>query len=126
MKHGASCGPAEAWLSATPSVRNRGLTRSSNAGCRDILEEMQVPWHRSQESRRQALAFLESISKRHTHSLAASWNVNTTAREFLQRHRTGARFAALPVDIQDQALEKLRAWAETTFGSRGRRLSGET
>ena len=84
---------------------------------RDILEEMQVASHRSQESRRQALAFLESISKLHTHSLAASWNVNTTAREFLQRHRTGARFAALPVDIQDQALGKLCAWAETTFGS---------
>jgi ubiquinone/menaquinone biosynthesis C-methylase UbiE len=82
-----------------------------------ILEEMQVAWHRPQESRLQALTWLESSAKRHVHSLAASWNINTTAREFLQRHRTGARFAALPVEIQEQALEKLRAWSESTFGA---------
>jgi SAM-dependent methyltransferase len=94
-----------------------GIDTQLKRRLRDILEEMQVDWHQPRESRRQALAFLESISKLHTHSLAASWNVNTTAREFLQRRRTGARFAALPVDIREQALEKLRAWAETMFGS---------
>jgi ubiquinone/menaquinone biosynthesis C-methylase UbiE len=94
-----------------------GIDAQLKRRLRDILEEMQVAWHQSQQSRRQALAFLELISKLHTHSLAASWNVKTTAREFLQRHRTGARFAALPVDIQEQALEKLRGWAEATFGS---------
>jgi len=82
-----------------------------------ILQEMQVVWHRPQESRRQALAWLESSAKRYVHSLAASWNVNTTAGEFLRRRSTGARFAALPINVQEQALEKLRAWAETTFGS---------
>lgn len=94
-----------------------GIDAQLKRRLRGILEEMQVAWHQSQQSRRQALAFLESISKLHTHSMAASWNVKTTAREFLQRHRTGARFAALPLDIQEQALEKLRAWAETTFRS---------
>jgi ubiquinone/menaquinone biosynthesis C-methylase UbiE len=82
-----------------------------------ILEEMQVAWHRPRESRRQALAWLESSAKRHGHALAASWSVNTTAREFLERHRTGARFAALPVEVQERALRKLRAWAEDTFGA---------
>ena len=82
-----------------------------------ILEEMQVAWHRPRESRRQALAWLESSAKRHVHSVAASWNVNTTAQEFLERHRTGARFAALPAEIQEQSLRKLHAWAERTFGS---------
>ncbi len=82
-----------------------------------ILEEMQIVWHRPQESRRQALAWLESSAKAHVHSLAASWNVNNTARKFLQRRPTGARFAALPVDVQEQVLEKLGTWAETTFGS---------
>lgn len=38
-------------------------------------------------------------------------------REFLVRHRTGARFAALPEAVQDEALEQLSAWAEKTFGS---------
>src|SRR5579864_665835 len=82
-----------------------------------ILEEMQVAWHRPRESRRQALAWLESSAKRHVHSLAASWKVNTTAREFLERHRTGARFAALPAEIKERALSKLRAWAEGMFGA---------
>ncbi len=82
-----------------------------------ILEEMRVPWHRPQKSLREALLWLESSSKRHVHSVAISWNVNATARDFLERHRTGARFAALPVSFQEQALKKLRAWAETTFGS---------
>jgi ubiquinone/menaquinone biosynthesis C-methylase UbiE len=82
-----------------------------------ILEEMHVAWHRPRESRRQALTWLESSAKRHVHSVAASWNVNTTAREFLDRHRTGARFAALPVAIQEHSLRKLHAWAERTFGA---------
>jgi ubiquinone/menaquinone biosynthesis C-methylase UbiE len=94
-----------------------GIDAQLKRRLRDILEEMKVAWHQSQQSRKHALAFLESISKLNTHLLASSWNVKTTAREFLQRHRTGARFAALPVDIQEEALEKLRAWAETTFGS---------
>jgi hypothetical protein len=41
----------------------------------------------------------------------------TSAEEFLSRHRTGARFAALPLSIQEEALARLRAWAETNFAS---------
>jgi ubiquinone/menaquinone biosynthesis C-methylase UbiE len=82
-----------------------------------ILEEMRVVWHRPLESRRQAAAWLESSAIRHVHSRAASWNVTATAREFLLRHPTGARFSVLPVAIQELALNKLRAWAEKTFGS---------
>ena len=82
-----------------------------------ILGEMRVAWHRPQESRRQALAWLESSAVRHVHSEAASWNVNATPQEFLVRHRTGARFAALPVTVQDEALKRLAAWAQTNFSS---------
>ncbi len=82
-----------------------------------ILEEMQVAWHRPRESRRQALAWLESSAKRHVHSVAAEWSVNTTAQEFLERHRTGARFAALAVEVQERALGKLHAWAREKFGA---------
>jgi len=84
---------------------------------RAILEEIGVAWHQPRESRRQALAWLESSARRHTHSVAATWNVNTTAREFLERRRTGARFADLPSGIQTQALARLHNWAEATFGS---------
>jgi ubiquinone/menaquinone biosynthesis C-methylase UbiE len=82
-----------------------------------ILEAMQVPWHQPRESRRQALAWLESVSVRHWYRDAASWKVTTSAEEFLLRHQTGARFAALPPAVQEEALARLRAWAETTFGS---------
>jgi SAM-dependent methyltransferase len=82
-----------------------------------ILEAMQVPWHQPRESRRQALAWLESASVRHSYREAASWKVTTRAEEFLLRHRTGARFAALPLSIQEEALTMLRAWAETNLGS---------
>ena len=57
------------------------------------------------------------MAVRHVHSEAASWSVNVTPRKFLTRHRTGARFAALPVTVQEQALEQLAVWAEMTFGS---------
>ncbi len=82
-----------------------------------ILEEMRIPWCRPRRSLGEALLWLESSSQRREHSVAVSWNVNATARDFLERHRTGARFAALPVTLQEQALKKLRAWAEATFGS---------
>ena len=82
-----------------------------------ILDAMQVPWHQPRESRRQALAWLEAASVRHRYREAARWAVTTSAEEFLSRHRTGARFAALPPAIQEEALAKLRAWAETNFGS---------
>ncbi|HKV93093.1 MAG TPA: class I SAM-dependent methyltransferase [Candidatus Angelobacter sp.] len=82
---------------------------------RSMLEEMGVQWQ-PQESRREALAWLESSAARHAHARAASWKVSTSIREFLLRHRSGARFAALPGAIQEQALQKLSAWAEKTLG----------
>ncbi len=102
-----------------------GQTRSPESGVdaqlkhqlAAILEELGVAQHRPQESRRQALAWLESSSVRHVHCQAGSWNFSATPQEFLLRHRTGARFAALPPVIQERALNKLRVWAETTLGS---------
>lgn len=82
-----------------------------------ILDAMQVPWYQPRESRRQALAWLEAASVRHWYREAASWKVTTSAEEFLSRHRTGARFAALPLSVQEEALARLHAWAETDFGS---------
>jgi ubiquinone/menaquinone biosynthesis C-methylase UbiE len=82
-----------------------------------ILEAMRVPWRQPREWRRQALACLEDVCVRHSHREAACWKVTTSAEEFLLRHRTGARFAALPLAVQQESLAKLRGWAETTFGS---------
>ena len=82
-----------------------------------ILQEMNISWHEPKKSRGQALAWLETSTSRHDHVCAASWQTNLTPREFLVRRRTGARFAALPAAVQEEALQKLTAWAQNTFGS---------
>jgi SAM-dependent methyltransferase len=48
---------------------------------------------------------------------AASWRSQRTPRRFLERHPTGARFAALPAPIRDIAMRRVRDWARTEFGS---------
>jgi len=56
-------------------------------------------------------------SARATRIEAAAWIAARTPRTFIDRHRTGARFAALPARIKDEALSRLAAWATATFGS---------
>lgn len=82
-----------------------------------ILEELGVDSPHPEKSRREALAWLEAAAVCRKHLVAAAWSVNATPGKFLQRHRTGARFAALPSQIQEQALDRLRAWAVKEFGS---------
>lgn len=84
-----------------------------------ILEEMQVPWHKPRESRQKGLEWLASAAAHHVHREVGSWKVMTSAEEFLSRRRTGARFAALPDSVQQEALGKLLAWATAEFGSAG-------
>ena len=82
----------------------------------EILREMGVAWHEPQKARRESLAWLESSARCRNQVRAASWIAERTPREFLVRHRTGARFAALPAAVQDEALQKLSVWAEATLG----------
>jgi SAM-dependent methyltransferase len=85
-----------------------------------ILNEMGVA--REEGNRREeAVRFLEEVAIGSRVS-AAAWNAERTPRGFLERHRTGARFAALPVSIKEPALDRLAAWAVTTFGSLDRML----
>jgi ubiquinone/menaquinone biosynthesis C-methylase UbiE len=49
--------------------------------------------------------------------LVASWRADRTPREFLARHRTGARFSVLPESVKEEALRRLRDWAVGAFGS---------
>jgi demethylmenaquinone methyltransferase/2-methoxy-6-polyprenyl-1,4-benzoquinol methylase len=80
-----------------------------------ILDAMGA--QRDRASRRaEALRFLAEAASESRVS-AAAWNAERTPRAFLERHRTGARFAALPASIKDEALGKLAAWATATFGS---------
>ncbi len=82
----------------------------------EILREMGVAWHEPQKARRESLAWLEVSAGHRSQVRAASWIAERTPQEFLVRHRTGARFAALPAAVQEEALQKLSVWAEATFG----------
>ena len=71
----------------------------------------------SGKGRADALAWLASTARIHRRVIAASWTSSRTPREFIERHRTGSRFSTLPPLIQERALEDLRSWAESAFGS---------
>ena len=62
---------------------------------------------------------LGMAARRVNSMIAASWKTQRTPRGFLVRHRTGARFAALPEPVKDEAMRQLGIWAEETFGSLG-------
>jgi ubiquinone/menaquinone biosynthesis C-methylase UbiE len=80
-----------------------------------ILAEMGAASDRG-TNREGALHALEEIA--HGAGIeAAAWNDERTPRAFLARHRTGARFAALPAPVKDEALRRLAAWATKRFGS---------
>jgi ubiquinone/menaquinone biosynthesis C-methylase UbiE len=82
-----------------------------------ILEELGVTRRRPGKGRDEALAWVGSICRASVTTVAASWISSRTPRDFLARHRTGARFAALPASIQNSALALLSRWAEARFGS---------
>jgi len=82
-----------------------------------VLEEMGAGAHGSKEAREQSLEWLGAQSTRSMRSTAASWTAQRTAREFLDRHGSGARFSALPGAVQAEALKRLGAWADKSCGS---------
>jgi ubiquinone/menaquinone biosynthesis C-methylase UbiE len=49
--------------------------------------------------------------------IGATWTCERTPRGFIERHRNGARFSALPAPIAEGALHELASWATGTFGS---------
>jgi ubiquinone/menaquinone biosynthesis C-methylase UbiE len=94
-----------------------GIDAQLKRHLKGVLEELKVDLFRPEQSRRRALEWLEVAAVRHVHLIVASWNATATPEAFLQRHRTGAKFAALPAQVQEQALDKLRTWARVTYGS---------
>jgi ubiquinone/menaquinone biosynthesis C-methylase UbiE len=68
-------------------------------------------------TREEAQRWLAAEAARSTRVVAATWNAERTARAFIERHRTGARFSDLPEVVKDAALARLADWAMTTLGS---------
>jgi ubiquinone/menaquinone biosynthesis C-methylase UbiE len=80
-----------------------------------LLGEIGAPADRT-NTRQDAQAWLEQQA-RGTRLVAATWTARRTPRGFIERHRTGARFSALPAPIKEEAMRRLAAWAATAFGS---------
>jgi ubiquinone/menaquinone biosynthesis C-methylase UbiE len=82
-----------------------------------ILGRIAASWADGKKPREEPLEWLDTGASRRVQLTAATWTAQRTPREFLERHRGGARFSALPEDIREDALKGLSAWAEKTFGS---------
>ena len=49
--------------------------------------------------------------------IAGTWTAQRTPRQFIARHRDGARFSAWPESVKNDAMTRLAIWAESEFGS---------
>ena len=70
-----------------------------------------------ENARTDAEILLASAASNVSFEIAAQWQASRNAREFIQRHKTGARFSAFPERVKDEALRKLATWAAQKFGS---------
>lgn len=82
-----------------------------------ILERLGVVWRNAKKSREEPLEWLHMGASERMQVTAASWTAERTAREFLERHGSGARFSALAANVPQKALQELSGWAERAFGS---------
>jgi ubiquinone/menaquinone biosynthesis C-methylase UbiE len=94
-----------------------GLDARMRAQLALILAELGVDAGRRGARREEARAALAATARRITESVAANWQATRSPHDFLARHATGARFAALPQPIRDEALRRLADWAVATFGA---------
>jgi len=81
----------------------------------EILAERRVPIERK-NVREDVERSLDGVATRRTVT-AATWSAERTPRRYLDRQRTGARFASLPVAATNETLAALADWAIATFGS---------
>ena len=99
---------------ATPPT---GVDARMKARLALILNEMGIAAYSAGKSRERLFEWLYTISSRNKQVTAASWTAKRTAREFLARHSSGARFSALPLAAQTEALNRLGSWADKACGS---------
>lgn len=82
-----------------------------------ILEGMGVAMPEPKKPKGDAREWLKERCSGYKETAAAHWTADRSAGQFIVRHRTGARFAALPAEVQEEALRRLGAWAEANFGA---------
>ncbi|MBV9443679.1 MAG: class I SAM-dependent methyltransferase [Acidobacteriaceae bacterium] len=90
-----------------------------------ILHEMGISTGANVQNRAHALEWLHRASDKSEQLIVAKWTAIRSARGFLERHVTGARFAAVPPAARAAALDRLSVWAQGHYGSLDRSFSEE-
>jgi ubiquinone/menaquinone biosynthesis C-methylase UbiE len=83
----------------------------------DTLLDERLPQQPRKNGRQRAAQHLAATAATTTDLVPASWAAERSPRQFLNRHAGGARFSRLPLEVREEALCTLAAWAETRFGS---------
>jgi SAM-dependent methyltransferase len=99
------------------AMPSEGVDRRMKRRLKEILNRLGVESQPGRDRRDEALIWLQAKAGHHAGRVAASWKVERTPKQFLARHRTGAQFSALPMEVQTAALDELTDWAATEFQS---------
>jgi ubiquinone/menaquinone biosynthesis C-methylase UbiE len=81
-----------------------------------LLAEAGVDARRPGADRNESCDWLGASARRSVEVIAGRWEAERSPRDFLLRHASGARFAALDQSTRDEALRRLADWATNTFG----------
>jgi ubiquinone/menaquinone biosynthesis C-methylase UbiE len=93
-----------------------GLDAGLREQLRTILAKMGVEMPEAGRVKSEARAWLSGSSFSHVRVVAARWMVDSAPSDFLERHSTGVRFTALPLEVQRESMRRLGEWAASTFG----------
>jgi SAM-dependent methyltransferase len=94
-----------------------GLDAQLREALATIMSRVGIDGGRQGAGFEETLAALAAEARSRIHVVAARWQACRTPSDFLARHRTGARFAALPATVREDLLGQLADWAVATFGS---------
>lgn len=81
-----------------------------------ILADLGYPPPVARSGRSAAIAWLEARAARRICRHAADWSTVRSPRDFLERHRTGARFRTLPPQVRSAVAARLEALIAREFG----------
>ena len=82
-----------------------------------ILASMSIEMPEAGKMKRDARTWLGIAANSQEHVVAATWKLDCSPRDFINRHSTGARFSALHRDLQQESMRRLSEWAIGKFGS---------
>lgn len=108
--------PGGAILLGQTITPREGVDAQMRARLVAILDTLGADGRPPGARRNGAQAWLRARARSEQRVVASAWDKERSPREFLERHATGARFAALAPPVRHQALSRLADWAAEHFG----------